>query len=196
MIGSEPGLFDLPESTAAAPRPARGRKRETWRRTTTATVSITDRETLCRAAVLAEENQVVVHLGEAEPLAGDEGGADLDPVDLPLHALAELLWPTEGLDELLDAGALRVLAADSEVISEDEPDRATVVATVTVKLRDVDQVRRLATERCPDQAGAIDSDFVTAWQCAADPFAALGAIPGIAWQPVGVAIEHLPARTR
>ena len=70
----------------------------------------------------------------------------------------------------------------------------TVTWTVTVKLTDVDELRRLATEAHPDAAGLIADSLAVAWQRAADPFAPLRSIPGTAWRPGQVDVEHLPAR--
>lgn len=71
----------------------------------------------------------------------------------------------------------------------------TGARTVTVKLTDVDRVRRLATQAHPEDAALIADSLAVAWQRAADPFAPLRSIPGIAWRPVKVDVEHLPART-
>lgn len=71
---------------------------------------------------------------------------------------------------------------------------ATVTWTVTVKLTDVDELRRLAAGAHPDAAGLIADSLAVAWQRAADPFAPLASIPGIAWRPGQVDVEHLPTR--
>lgn len=83
---------------------------------------------------------------------------------------------------------------DSEVVGE-SADRCKVTWTVTVKLTHVDRLRRLAIQAHPDEAGLIADSLAAAWQRAADLFAPLRSIPGIAWQPVKVDVEHLPART-
>lgn len=73
-------------------------------------------------------------------------------------------------------------------------DRGTVSWTVTVKLTDVDELRRLATRAHPEAAGLIAESLAVAWARATDPFAPLRSIPGIAWRPGQVDVEHLPAR--
>lgn len=69
-----------------------------------------------------------------------------------LGAVAWLVWPTDGLDPPLEAGAFRVLSASSEVVAE-SAGRGTLAWTVTVKLTDVAELRRLATRRTRRKRG-------------------------------------------
>jgi hypothetical protein len=132
----------------------------------------------------------------AESVAEDPepSGPDVKPADGAFDALGWLIWPTDGLDAPLEAGAFRILSVDSEVVAE-SADRGRVTWMVTVKLTDVDQLRRLATQAHPDEARFISDSLAVAWQRAADPFAPLCSIPGIAWRPGQVDVEHLNART-
>jgi hypothetical protein len=196
MDANEPGLFDLPdrEPSALPARPQRGRNRETWTRTATAEVTIIDAELLHEAAARVEENAVTIGLS-ADPDVEDTepGGPDVEPADDAIDALSWLIWPTDGLEEPLEAGAFQILSVDSEVAAE-SVDRGTVTWTVTVKLTDVDELRRLAALAHPEEAGLIADSLAAAWQRAADPFAPLRSIPGTAWRPGQVDVEHLPAR--
>jgi len=97
------------------------------------------------------------------------------------------------MEAALEAGAFRVVSANSEVEVE-SIDRGTVTWTVTVKLTDVEGLRRIAAEAHPGGAAAIADSLAVAWQGAADPFAPLRSIPGIVWRPGPVDIEHMPAR--
>ena len=83
---------------------------------------------------------------------------------------------------------------ECEVVRE-SADRGTATWTVTVKLTHVDRLRRLATAAHPDEAALITDSLAVAWQRAADPFAPIRSIPGIAWRPMKVDVEHLPARS-
>ena len=108
-------------------------------------------------------------------------------------ALAWLIWPTDGLDELLEAGAFRILSVESEAVAE-SIDQGKAIWTVTVKLTDVDQLRHLAVRANPREAGLIADSLAVAWQSAADPFAPLQSIPGIHWRPGQVVAENLAVR--
>lgn len=196
MDSHEPVLFDLPvrERPGTANRALRGRNRQTWARTATAEVSVIDAGALLEAAAQAAENAVTIGL-HADPDVGDTepGPSDLAPASSALEALGRLIWPARGMEGPLEAGAFRVVSADSEVVAE-SVDRGTVAWTVTVKLTDVDELRRLAARAQPDAAGLIADSLAVAWQCAADPFAPLRSIPGTAWRPGQVDVEHLPAK--
>lgn len=120
-------------------------------------------------------------------------GAGAEPTHA-LDQLAWLIWPIDGLEALMEAGAFRIVSVDCEMVGECA-DRGTATWTVTVKLIDVDRLRRLATQAHPDEATLIADSLAVAWQRAADPFAPLRSIPGIVWRPVTVDVEHLPART-
>lgn len=194
----QPGLFDVPDREPSTPptRSARGRNRETWTRTATAEVTITDAEAIHAAVVRAEDQAVTIRLDPSPPeedtaVTGPAGGAGTDAFD----ALVWLVWPTDGLEALLDVGAVEVLSLDCEV-EPDSIDRGRLTWTVTVKLRDVQELRRIAVQARPSQAGEVAEDLALAWQQAADPFAPLRAIPGITWQPGRVEVHHVPAGRR
>lgn len=117
----------------------------------------------------------------------------MSPARDVFDALGWLIWPTEGMEGLLEAGAFRILSVDCEVVAG-SVDRATVSWTVTVKLTNVAELRRLAAETHPEEAGLIAGSFAVAWRLAADAFAPLRSIPGTAWRPGQVHVEHLPAK--
>jgi len=196
MDADQPGLFDPPDREPQAPavRRDRGRNREVWALTATAEVAITDASALLQAAAQLNEGFVITvpsaDLGveDAEPESPDEV-----PVTDVFDALAWLIWPTEGLEGPLDAGALRVLSVESETAA-DSVAHGTATWRVTVKLTDVDALRRLAARAYPNEAAEISDSLAVAWHWAADPFAPLRSIAGIDWKPGRVVIEHLPAR--
>ena len=126
---------------------------------------------------------------DTEPEAPDEARPTSDALD----ALVWLIWPTDGMEALLEAGVLRILSVDSEVVPE-SAQRGSVTWTVTVKLADVAVLRRVATDAHPEEAEAIGDSLAVAWQHAADPFAPLHSVAGIAWSPGQVVVEHLPAK--
>jgi len=196
MDANEPGLFDLPdrERPGTANRSLRGRNRERWARTVTAEVTVIDAGALHEAVAQAAGNAVTIRL-RADPDVEDTepGSCDVAPAGNAFDALGWLICPTGGMEGPLAAGAFRVLSLDSEVVAE-SVDRGTVTWTVTVKLTDVDELRRLAAEAHPDAAGLIADSLAVAWQRAADPFAPLRSIPGTAWRPGQVDVEHLPAK--
>jgi hypothetical protein len=146
MDANAPGPFDLPdrERPDTANRPLRGRNRETWARTATAEVTVIDAGALHEAVAQATGNAVTIRL-PADPGVGDTepGSCDVTPASNAFDALGWLICPTGGMEGPLEAGAFRVLWLDSEVVAE-SVDRATVTWTVTVKLTDVDELRRLA----------------------------------------------------
>ena len=146
------------------------------------------------ALAQAAENAVTIGL-RADPDVEDTepGSCDVAPASNAFDLLGWLIWPTSGIERPLEAGAFRVLSTDSEVVAE-SVDRGTVTWTVTVKLTDVDELRRLAAEAHPDAAGLIADDVALAWQRAADPFGPQRSIPGTAWRPGQVDVKHLPAR--
>jgi hypothetical protein len=196
MDHAEPCLFELPDPEPQAPpqRPQRGRNRETWARTATAEVSIIDAAAVDEAAARAKANAVTIG-SSADSVVEDPSlqDAGAEPAARALDQLAWLIWPTDGLEALMEAGAFGIVSVEREVVDE-SADRGTATWTITVKLTDVDQLRRLATQARPDEAALITDSLAVAWQGAADPFAPLRSIPGIAWRPVQVDVEHLPAR--
>lgn len=202
MDVTEPGLFDLPaEERATTPvRRQRGRKRERWARTVTAEVTIVDPEILRAVAVRARQDAVTVEFETAPDDSDPTSVTDSDLGNPPASAggdacdsLVWLLWPTAGLEPALEAEAFQVLTQDCQVAAE-SADRCTLTWSVSVRLKDVDALRRLAAQAKPVEAAAIADSLAVAWQHAADPYAPLRSIPGISWQPASVEVEHLPAR--
>lgn len=193
MDANEPGLFELPDPgpLGVSERSQRGRNRETWACTAIADVTILDAGAVREAFAQVEQDAVTIAV-RADP-------ADAAPKDNVVgandafDALAWLIWPTDGLDDLLEAGAVRILSVDSEAVAE-SVDQGWATWTVTVKLTDVDHLRRLAVKANPEEAGLIARSLAVAWRSAADPFAPLRSIPGIDWHPGQVDVEHLPAR--
>ena len=197
MDANEPGLFDLPtlERPGTASTAVRGRNRQTWVRTAAAEVTVIDAGALHEAAAHAAENAATIGLRDNPDVEGTAlGSSDVVPSGNAFDALGWLLWPTAGMEGPLEAGAFRVLSEDGEAVAE-SVHRGTATWTVTVKLTDVDELRRLAAEAHPDAAGLIADSLAVAWQYAAEPFAPLHSIPGIVWRPGPVDVEHLPART-
>jgi len=194
----EPALFDMPSAEQPAKSQARqrGRNRETWARTVTAEITIVDPAALREAARRVRESAVTITLPalphEDDPVAEDPPVGDTEHA---FDALTWLLWPTDSMEEPLEAGAFRVLSEDIEVEPESD-DRGTLAWTVTVKLTDVRMLRRLAAEAHPDEAAWIADSLPTAWQCAADPFAPLHAIRAIVWKPGPVTVQHVPEKSR
>ena len=208
MDADQPGLFELPDRELQIPleRAQRGRNREVWGLTATADVTITEfaGERIQIAAVQRLEHVAVADgrafqpdapalqaaaraidgFGIAVPGAGlgDEDTEPEAPVAVPgddvFDALAWLIWPSDGLEEALDAGALRILSVDSEA-KGDSIEHGTATWRVTVKLTDVDELRRIAARASPDQAAEISASL---------------AVAGITWKPGRVVVEHLPAR--
>lgn len=145
------------------------------------------------AAARAAANSVTIG-SSADSVVEDPSlqDAGAEPAARALDQLAWLIWPTDGLEALMEAGAFRIVSGECEVVGE-SADRGTATWTVTVKLTDVDRLRRLATQAHPDEAALITDSPAVAWQRAAGPFAPLRSIPGIAWRPVQVDVKHLPA---
>jgi len=165
-----------------------------WALTATAEVAITDASALRQAAAGLNEGFVITVPGA--DLGLEDGEPEVRgavPVDDVFDALAWLIWPTEGLEEVLDADALRVLSVESEAAA-DSVDHGMATWRITAKLTDVEALRRLATRAYPDEAAEISDSLALAWQRAADPFAPLRSIAGIIWKPGRVVVEHLPAR--
>ncbi len=194
MDANQPGLFELPdpEPRGRAERSQRGRNRETWAMTTTAKITITDAEAVREAFAQAEENAITIGFS-ADPADGEPEGSDLAREDNAFNLLAWLIWPTDGLDELEEVGAIQILSVESEAMAE-SIDEGSATWTATVKLTDVDELRRVAVQAKPEEAELIARSLPVAWQCAADVFAPLRSIPGIAWQPGQVDVEHVLAR--
>lgn len=196
MDHSEPGLFDLPFEEPLRPvqRPLRGRNRQKWARTATAEVTVLDAGALLAAAAAEVQNSVTVGLPAGLDVADAEPGVvDGAAVGDAFDALGWLIWPTAGMDGPLDAGAFHIIEVEVDVTAESEA-RGSATWTVTVKLTDVDALRRLAIKAQPGAAGLIGDSLPVAWLHAVDPFAPLRSIPGITWRPGPVDVVHLPAR--
>ncbi len=110
-----------------------------------------------------------------------------------LDTLTWLLWPTATMEPPHEVGAFRVLEEDIEVTPVSE-DHGTLTWTVTVKLTDVNALRRLAAQANPDQAPTIRESLALAWQLAADPFEPLHTIPALTWRPGPVTVQHRPRK--
>lgn len=194
MDSTQPGLFDVPDeerSSATKRRAARGRNREAWALTATAAVTIVDAAAVQQAAT-QDEGFVLATESGADPVAGESESSTEEDLGA-LDALAWQIWPTVGLEELLEAGAFTILSIDSEV-KEEAADQGTATWTATVKLTDVDELRRIATLAHPEDEALIADSLEIAWQHAIDPFAPLRPIPGIGWRPGEVHVEHRHAR--
>jgi len=89
---------------------------------------------------------------DADVKVPEAKGTDVEAANDAFDALAWLIWPTDGLEGLLEAGAFRILSVDSEAMAE-SVDQGAVTWTVTAKLTDIDAPRRLATQVHPDEAG-------------------------------------------
>lgn len=195
MDAEQPGLFQLPdrEPQLRPERPKRGRNREVWELTATAEVTITDAPAV-HAAARADEGYVIAASGgDLDVNEAEAEASDAAPGDDVFDALAWLIWPSDGLERAIEAGALRILSVESEARG-DSADHGTATWSVTAKLTDVDALRRLAARACPDEAADISASLAVAWQRASDPFAPLRKIAGITWKPGPVVVEHLPAR--
>ncbi len=197
MDVNEPGLFDMPdrESATSPGRLQRGENRETWVRTVTAEVDILDAEALREAALQVEESGLTIGLSAGLNLRDTVAEADLQAAGYTFEKLAWLIWPTDGLEGPLAAGAFRILSVDSAAVAESD-DRGILTWTVVVKLTNVKELRRLAAQAHPEEAELIASSVAVAWQRVADPFAPVRAIPGMAWRPRQVEVHHVPRRGR
>lgn len=151
MDADQRGLFELPDNEPLPPaeKLQRGRNREVWTLTATAEVTITDAAALTEAATLANEGFVVTGL-EADLGVEDREpeGPPAEPGSDAFDALAWLIWPTQGLERILDVGAARILSVDGEVAA-DSVDRGTATWRATVKLTDVDEGRGPRAQRQP-----------------------------------------------
>lgn len=108
---NEPGLFDVPdrEPPVTPERLQRGRNRETWAWTVTAEVAVTDAAALREAALRVKESALSIGL-PADPDVQDPV-ADPDPPAAAdaFNELARLIWPIDGLEGPLAAGAFRLV---------------------------------------------------------------------------------------
>lgn len=198
-MSDELALFDLPRLEAPAPRSraGRGRARETYARTVVADVRVQRPAVLHAEALRAFDDSPTVVIDEVDP---DDHALDsrADIASDWVAALGWLLDPSVDLWSLVEAGALRLLAVEVDA-SDRAADRCRLTWTVTVKLGDVAVLRDIAAVACPEgDTGAraeIGESLAAAWQWTAAPYAPLRRVPGIAWTPVEVRVEHRPART-
>lgn len=195
MDADQPGLFQLPdhEPQVLPQPPQRGKNRQVWELTATAEITITDPAALQAAARSNEGFVITVPAADPGVEETEPEEADAAPGDDVFDALAWLIWPSNGQEEAVDAGALRILSVESEA-KGDSIDHGTATWSVTVKLTDVEALRRLAVRASPDQAAEISASLPVAWPRASDPFAPLRSVPGITWKPGRVVVEHLPAK--
>jgi hypothetical protein len=199
-MADELTLFDPPEPERR-PRVARsepGRAGMTYTRSVTADIQLRHRPTLCQAAVRVFDAAPVLFIGEVDDAEDDQETRRQLGRDW-LAALRWLIDPTAGLSPLVEADAVRMPATDLHV-NPTGPTACRTRWTVTVKLHNVATLRQLALDACPpDNTTArteIAASVAAAWQWAAEPYAPLRRIPGIAWIPVDVTVHHLPARSR
>ncbi len=194
---NEPGLFDMADrEPAASPgRLPRAKNRETWVRTVTAEVNVIDADALRDAALRVEESGLTIALGASLDVKDTVAETNVDTVGDTFEKLAWLIWPTDGLEGPLAAGAFRILSVDSAAIAESD-DRGILTWTVMVKLTDVKELRRLAAQAHPEESELIAASMAVAWQHAADTFVPVRSIPGIAWRPGQVEVHHVPRRAR
>lgn len=106
MHDDQPGLFDLPdrERPDAVERQRRGRNREAWACAATAQVTIIDPSALHEAAARARRTQsrsgsALISAMRTLGRCRSSGARDA------LNLLAWLIWPTDGMDRLLEEGA-------------------------------------------------------------------------------------------
>ncbi len=197
MDVNEPGLFEMPDrEPAASPgRLPRGRNRETWVRTVTAEVNIIDAQAVRDAALRVEEGGLTIALGAGLDVQDTMPETGLQAVGDTFEKLAWLIWPTDGLEEPLAAGAFRILSMDRAAVAESD-DRGILTWTVMVKLTDVKELRRIAAQVHPEEAELSATSLAVAWQHAGDPFVPVRSIPGIARRPGQVEVHHVPRRAR
>src|SRR3954453_10121471 len=117
MDADEPGLFEIPDGKPppAVERQQSGRNRETWARTATAEVTVIDARAVRGAVERAEENAVTIwrQPGPHENTEAERSHAEnANSPNSAFDAVARLLLPTDGLEELLEAGAFRLLGMD------------------------------------------------------------------------------------
>lgn len=164
-----------------------------WQLTATAEITITDPAALQAAARSNEGVVIAASGGDLGVEEAEREAPDAAPGDDVFDALAWLIWPSDGLEEAVEAGALRILSVESEA-KGDSVDHGTATWGVTVKLTDVEALRRLAVRASPGEATEISASLPVAWPRACDPFAPLRSITGITWRPGRVGVEHCPAK--
>jgi hypothetical protein len=199
-MADELTLFDPPEPERR-PRVARseqGRAGMTYTRSVTADIQLRHRPALCQAAVRVFDAAPVLVIGEVDDAEDHQETRRQLGRDW-LAALRWLIDPTAGLSPLVEADAVRMPATYLHV-NPTGPTACRTRSTVTVKLRDVATLHQLALDACPPDNTTARTEIATsvaaAWHWAAEPYAPLRRIPGIAWIPVDVTVHHLPARSR
>jgi hypothetical protein len=199
-MADELTLFDLPEPERRpqVPRSEQGRAGMTYTRSVTADIQLRHRPALCRAAVRVFDTAPTLVIGEVDD-ADDEQEIRRQLGRDWLAALRWLIDTTAGLSPLIEADAVRMPATDLH-LNPTAPTACRTRWTVTVTLRDVTAFRQLALNACPPDSTTARAEIATslaaAWQWAAEPYAPLRRIPGIAWIPVDVTVRHVPARSR
>lgn len=160
-------------------------------------MTIVDEAALREAEAEQAKNALVIQPpgpGDDEDLSEEE--VDEAPPKSAMDTLEWLVWPTMGLEQALEAGALRIESVDVDIVSE-PADVGAIAWTLVVKLTSVEELRRLAVQAQPGQPDTQwivgEADPPTVWRRAVDPFEPLRSIPGIAWRPGTVTIEHRPA---
>ncbi|MGH8919996.1 MAG: hypothetical protein ACRD0H_16965 [Actinomycetes bacterium] len=199
-MSEQPGLFDLPDPPVARPvrSPGRGRARETFTRTVVADMTVQDTAVLRAEALRMLDGGII--LDDVLNAAGEELPDSRDEVATSSAAALEwCLEPTTGLVALLETGGA-ILRAIELGVQETADAGLRASWTVTVQLHDVPAVRELALQSCPaadaEARTAIEESFAAAWHWAAEPYAPLRVIPGIAWLPVEVTVKQVFARSR
>lgn len=158
-------------------------------------VDILDAEAVLEAALRVEESGLTIGLGASLDVPDMMPETGLQAAGDTFERLAWLIWPTVGLEGPLAAGPFRILSVDSAADAQSD-DRGILMWTVVVKLTNVQELRRLAAQAHPEEAELIAGSVAVAWQRAADPFAPVRSIPGIAWRPGPVEVQHVPRRAR
>jgi hypothetical protein len=199
-MADELTLFDLPEPERRpqVPRSEQGRVGMTYTRSVTAGILLRSRAALCQAAVRAFDTAPVLIIGDVDEAEGDDQETRRQLGRDWLGALRWLIDPTAGLWPLIEADAVRLLAADID-LHPTGPTAYRMRSTATVKLCDVTAFRQCAMDACPPDNTTARAEIATslaaAWQWAAEPYAPLRRIPGITWNPIDVAVQHRPARS-
>jgi hypothetical protein len=204
MSADLPALFGLPEPAPQTPPVTDaepGRVRQTYRRTVTADIQIVRPAVLHQAALDAIDHCVTIDLGPT-----DDDSDLLDPQEEAATDVGALTWavdPTCGLHDLLRTGAIALTDVTLDA-TDASPGRCRITWSTAIKLKDVPALHRHARKAWSngttpdvddgDIGRTIGQSLAAAWNLAADPYAPLRGVPGIAWAPGTVAIEQVFAR--
>lgn len=200
MDDAEPALFDAP---APAGRPAdppaggRGLTGETYRRTVTADIKVTDIAALRDSALRHFDDSGFGAEMLDDEVLGTNHRAEIAASDAV--ALSWVIAPAEDLGDLLRAGAVRVIDRAVE-IDQSNPDYFRATWEVTIKLRDADRFRayaRAAAGPGSEAAAEADRSLAAGWEAAVPPDQPLRRIGGISWTLGSVTVEQVhgsPAR--